>query len=532
MKKVLCGVVAAMMAVSLMAGCGGSNDSSNKNDSSSQNALSSKNDSSSSSSEKVTSLIYGSGADPRGLDTALVDDNESAKATMQIYECLLKYKDDSTEVEPCLAESWDISEDGLTYTFKLRQGVKFHDGTDFNAEAVKFNVDRQTVNKTDDMPYADFVFGTVSECKVIDDYTVAIVLKQKNTAFLANMAMCFGAPIVSPTACKENGGSLMENPVGTGPYKFVSWSKDDRVVLEKFEDYWGEKGKCDQIIIKTIPDASAKINALTTGEVDIIDGIDTTMVEQLNADTNVTVDLTDGMNINYMAYNTTRLDKETRVALSQSVNVDELVNSLYDGYASKATTILPTFLPGYSDKVTQVAYDPDTSKETLAKKGVTEVKVITYSNDRPYNTATGKTLAEAIIGYFEKVGVKADVSTFDWTTYKDKIIAGDYDVCFYGWNGDNGDPDNFLNLLSDDDPSMNVARFNDEKFNEYISTGIATAAGEERNAIYAEAEQYVADEAAWLPISHQQNITACRTNIKGFKYHPTATVYLAKVEKE
>lgn len=516
-KKILCGVLAAAMSVVSFAGCG----SSTNNDSASGNG-----------GESDKTLVYAQGADPRGLDTALVDDNESAKATMQIYECLLKYKEDSTEVEPCLAERWEISDDGLTYTFKLRQGVKFHDGTDFNADAVKFNIDRQTVNKTDDMPYADFVYGTVKEVKVVDDYTVDIVLKQKNTAFLANMAMCFAAPIVSPTACEKNNGNLNNNPVGTGPYKFVSWNKDDRVVLERNEDYWGEKGKCKQIILKTIPDASAKINALTTGEVDIIDGIDTTMVEQLKSDSNISVNLTDGMNINYMAYNTTKLDKETRIALSQSVNVDELVASLYDGYATKATTILPTFLPGYSDSVTQVSYDADAAKKTLADKGVKELKIITYSNDRPYNTATGKTLAEAIIGYFEKVGVKADVSTFDWTTYKEKVIGGDYDVCFYGWNGDNGDPDNFLNLLNDKEPSMNVARFSDETYGEYITKGIATPSGEERNAIYAEAEQYVANEAAWLPISHQQNITANRTNIKGFKYHPTATVYLATVDKE
>ena len=480
--------------------------------------------------ESDQTLVYGQGADPRGLDTALVDDNESAKATMQIYECLLKYKEDSTEVEPCLAESWKISDDGLTYTFNLRKGVKFHDGTDFNADAVKFNIERQTINKTDDMPYADFVFGTVKEVKVVDDYTIDVVLKQKNTAFLANMAMCFGAPMVSPTACEKNKGNLNNAPCGTGPYKFVSWNKDDRVVLERNEDYWGEKAYCKQVVIKTIPDASAKINALTTGEVDIIDGIDTTMVEQLKSDSNISVNLTDGMNINYMAYNTTRLDKEVRTALSQSINVDEVVG-LYDGYASKATTILPSFLPGYSESVKQVSYDADAAKKTLADKGIKSVKVITYSNDRPYNTLNGKGLAEAIIGYFKKVGVEADVSTFDWTTYKDKIIAGDYDVCFYGWNGDNGDPDNFLNLLNDKDPSMNVARFSDEKYAEYITNGIQTPAGDDRNAIYAEAEQYVADQAAWLPISHQQNITANRTNVKGFKYHPTATVYLATVEK-
>lgn len=513
-KKILCAVLAAVMTASCFASCGSKSSDSQ----------------STGSADKV--LTYGQGADPRGLDPALVDDNESAKVTNQIYEALLEYEEKSTDVKPGLAESYEISDDGLTYTFKLRKNVKFHDGTDFNADAVKFNIDRQTVNKTDDMPYADFVYSTVKECKVVDDYTVQITLNQKNSAFLANTAMVFGAPIVSPTACEKYKNNLNENPCGTGPFKFVSWNKDDKVVLERFDDYWGDKAKCKQVVIKIIPDASARINALTTGEVDIIDGIDTTMVEQLKSDSNVTVACTEGMNINYLAYNTTRIDQETRVALSQAVNVDELVKSLYDGYAEKATTILPNFLPGYSDKVTQVSYDADKAKETLAKKGVKTLKVITYSNVRPYNTASGKTLAEAIIGYYEKVGIKADVSTYDWTTYKDKIVAGDYDVCFYGWNGDNGDPDNFLNLLSDQDPSMNVAKFNDSKYTELIKKGISTAPGEERNAVYEEAEQYVADQAAWLPISHQQNITAYRNNIENFTFHPTAVVFLKNVDKK
>ena len=146
--------------------------------------------------DREQTLTYAQGADPRGLDPALVDDGESSKPIVQMYEGLTKFGDSNTEVEPCLAESWDISEDGLTYTFHLRQGVKFHDGTDFNAEAVKYNIDRQTVNKTSDMLYADFVFGDVAACNVVDEYTVDIVLSKPSTPFLNNLAMSLGAPMV------------------------------------------------------------------------------------------------------------------------------------------------------------------------------------------------------------------------------------------------------------------------------------------------------------------------------------------------
>lgn len=529
MKKILSGVLALVMAASLMAGCGkGSKDSSK--------------DSGSNASGFADTIVYAQGADPRGLDPAIVDDGESAKVTNQIYEGLLQYADDSTEVKPCLAKEWEISDDGLEYTFKLQEGVKFHDGTDFNAEAVKFNVERNTINKTEDMTYADFVWGYVDKCEVVDEYTVKITLTQPSTPFLANLAMVFGAPMVSPTAAEK--GTLMENPVGTGPYKFVSWDKDQDVKLVANDDYWNEdaKAKTKNVVIRTIADASTKIIELQSGNVDIIDGIDTNQISQLEADSNVTVNKTPGMNINYMAYNTERLDMETRIALSQSVNVDELVKALYSGYAEKATTVLPTFVPGYSADVKQVSYDPDAAKKTLADKGITSLHVITYTNPRPYNTVTGQTLTEAIQNYFDKVGVSITIDSYDWTTYKERTIAGDYDICFYGWSGDNGDPDNFLNLMGDTNAGMNVARFNlatndDDKaaYEEYVQK-IAAAAkeptGDSRNQMYAEMEQFVADRAIWLPISHQQDLTACKSTVHDFQYHCTATVKLYKVTKD
>ena len=477
-------------------------------------------------------ITYAQGADPRGLDPALIDDGESSKPICQMYEGLLKYGDNNTEVEPCLAESWEVSEDGLTYTFKLRQGVKFHDGTDFNAEAVKYNVDRQTVNKTEDMLYADFVFGDVAACNVIDDYTAEIVLNKVSTPFLNNLAMSLGAPMVSPTACEANNNNLNEAPCGTGPYKFVRWDKNEAVVMERNEDYWGEKGVAKQIVFKTITDNSARVVALTNGEVDIIDGIDANVVDQVTS-AGALLNMAEGMNINYLAYNTQRItDPEVRKALSQAVNVPELVASLYRGYASEATSILPTFMPGYSADVKQVSYDPEAAAQTLADKGVTELHMLAYTNPRPYNTATGQTLAEALQGYYEKVGVTCSIDSYDWTTYKEKVGTGDYDVCLYGWIGDNGDPDNFMNLLASEDIEINVAQYSDEEFNTMLAEAASTPNGEERNAIYAQMEQKIADECVWLPISHQENLSAYLSNVHNYIAHPTGNVFLSQTYKQ
>ena len=480
----------------------------------------------------VDTFTYAQGADPRGLDPALVDDGESSKVIVNIYEGLLKYNPESTEVEPSLAESWTISDDGLAYTFKLREGVKFHDGTDFNAEAVKFNIDRQLPPQvTEEMGYAGFVFGSVKDVVVDDEYTVTINLTAPNTAFLANLAMSMAAPIVSPAALEAGNNSVMETPVGTGPYKFVEWNKGENIVLVRNDDYWGEPAKTKNVIFRFIADNSARVLALNNGEVDMIDGIDATVVDTITDAGNELFEA-EGMNINYMAYNTTSplfKDQAARVAFSQAIDREELVTSLYQGYSDVADTILPTFVPGFDATVKQVEYDPEAAKAGLATAGITKVHMITYTNPRPYNAATGVALATAIQGYLQKVGVECTIDTFDWTTYKEKVRAGDYDICFYGWIGDNGDPDNFMNLLSDPDPTMNVARWQDPTYQQMVKDALALPNGDERNAAYGEMEKYVAERAIWLPISHAKTLAAFRPQVSGFVYHVTGNVFLKDV---
>jgi peptide/nickel transport system substrate-binding protein len=480
-------------------------------------------------------FTYAQGADPRGLDPALVDDGESSKIIVNIYEGLLKYADDSTKVEPSLAEKWDISADGLTYTFTLKKGVKFHDGTDFNADAVKFNIDRQLPPKvTPDMGYASFVYGSVKDVVVVDPSTVKINLTAPNTAFLANLAMSLAAPIVSPKALTDGNNSVMETPVGTGPYKFVKWAKGENVVLVANDAYWGEKALTKNVIFRFISDNSARVLALNNGEADMIDGIDATVVDKVTSGGDKLFKAP-GMNINYMAYNTSTAmfkDAAARKAVSQAINVDELVKSLYQGYSEKATTILPTFVPGYSADVQQVGYDEAAAKAGLAAAGIKKIHMIAYSNPRPYNTATGVALATAIQGYLQKVGVECTIDTFDWTTYKTKVKAGDYDIAFYGWIGDNGDPDNFLNLLADKDPSMNIARWQDPTYIGMIKKALTTPNGPERDAEYAAMEKYAAERAVWLPISHAQTLAGYGPKASGFNYHVTGNVFLSKAVVE
>ena len=262
-KRILSLILTTLVVTTCLVGCGGT-----------------KNSSAGGASGKT--FIFAQSSDPLGLDPAFVQDSESAKVMCNIYEGLVKYAEKSTEIEPCLAESWDISKDGTEYTFHLKTGVKFHDGTEFNADAVVKSVSRQLgSNATEDMPYASFTFDGVKSVEAIDENTVKFILAAPSTPFLSNLAMPLAAPIVSSKALEEHNGNLNESPVGTGPFKFVSWDKGEKITLEKNTNYWGDKAKLDKVVFKVVKENSVRASELMTGSIDAMDAVDPSDVEKL-----------------------------------------------------------------------------------------------------------------------------------------------------------------------------------------------------------------------------------------------------------
>lgn len=484
-------------------------------------------------------LVFAQGADPRSLDPAYLDDSESSKITFQIYEGLVRYKTGKTEVEPSLATEWSVSPDGKEWTFKLRKNVKFHDGTPFNAEAVKFSIDRQLEpNRKNDMPYAKFVYEGVKSVQVIDEFTVKIVLDKPMAAFLANMAMPQGAPIVSPAAVKKYNGILSENPVGTGPYKFVKWEKAQYVELVAVDEYWGEKPKVKKAVYKFTKENSVRASDLITGSTDIMDGVDTNDVKKLESQ-NLTVIKQPGMNINYMGFFNDKgpfQNPEIRKAISMAINRQDLVDYLYLGMAKLPNSLLPDFIPGYSKTAKPYSYNPEEAKKILAKEGMAnlEFTAITYSNPRPYNPVNGEKLATAIQAELAKIGVKMNIKSYPWTEYKQVLKQGEGDAFFYGWTGDNGDADNFLMLLDSNQikSSLNAARYSNPKYDQLLEKGRTTMDATERAVLYAQAQDILMADAPWVYISHGVALAAHRSNIKGFALHPIGKHWLNLVSKE
>ena len=287
-------------------------------------------------------------------------------------------------------------------------------------------------------------------------------------------------------------------------------------------------------MFKIIAEGNTRLTALMNGECDIISSVDPASADQVTSN-GFELFAEDGMTINYMAFNTETgqcTDQEVRKAIAQAVNVEEMVKSIYGEYATVANSVMPTRMAPYTKDVKQTAYDPEAAKKTLADKGITSLTCITYTTARPYNQKGGSDLARMIQGYLAEVGVDVSITEYDWTTYKTKVQTDPYDICFYGWTGDNGDPDNFMNLLADSNWSTNVAHWQDEEYIDLIAQGLVAPDGDERDAIYLKCEEMVADKQPWLLISHSKNLLGISPKVKNFYYHPTGVAFFKGVSKE
>lgn len=494
-------------------------------------------------------LVYGRGADSVSLDPINVTDGESIRVTHNIYETLLEY-DHNLELQPKLATEYSSSEDGLTWTFQLREGVKFHDGTDFNADAVVFNFERwmdpENPYHEGDFPYYPFLYGgfkgdenhLIESVTATDEHELEIVLKRKTAPFLSYLAISmFG--IASPAAIEQYGAGIGENPVGTGPFKFEEWNRNNTITLSKNEEYWMEgKPYLDQVIYQVIPENSARLNALQTGEIDIVDGMnasDTTIVED-----------TDGMelikrpsfNIGYMAFN---MEKEpfddplVRKAINMAIDKEEIVDAFYNGLADPATSPLPPSLWSHDESLEKYDYNVEEAKKLLAEAGYEDgftTELHTMSNPRPYLPEPVK-IAEAIQSDLAEIGITAEIVSSEWATYLEDTKNGKHSMAMYGWTGVMADPDNFLypNLskTNAEVPAQNIAFYKSDEFTSLITEARETIDQDKRTELYQEAQQLFQEDAPWVMLAYTTPPLAQSDYVEGYNPHPMSNDLMTDV---
>jgi len=488
-------------------------------------------------------FIYAKSGPPLTMDPALIKETESSAVCGNIFDGLVAQRAGKTAIDPALAKSWEISKDGLTYTFHLRTDVKFHDGTIFNADAVLFSLDRQRDNmnhpfhfpEDDYSPWKSFGLNELlSEIKAVDDSTVVFRLTKSDATFLSILShhIC---GMISPTAMKNFKRDFSKNPVGTGPFKFSSWEANGSVVLTANEQYWDGRPYIDTLILCAIGDARKRWQELKEGRVDMISTPDKSDMNEIDHTPGIKYAKQPGLNVSYVAFNLKKKpfdNLKVRQAIVAAIDRDKLVQEVFGAFGRSAKNPIPPMLTGYNDEIRPTPYDPAAAKKLLAEAGYAngfKTKLWTMPISREYMPDPLKT-AQLIQGYLKEVGIDAEIVTFQptqWRDYLNQTYEGQHEMAVMGWVADIPDPDNFFFSLLDKTvaaktPSSNVAFYVSEDMHKAILLGKDTPDPVARSGVYKEACAIFNKDLPWFTIAHSVTIVPMKEKVMDFQLHSTS----------
>lgn len=508
--------------------------------------------------QAATNLVYCSEGSPAGFDpgqyTTGTDFDASAET---MYNRLSQFQRGGTAVEPGLATSWDVSPDNLTWTFHLRDGVKFHTTPyfkptrEFNADDVLFTFNRM-LDK--DMPFrkaypTEFPYFTdmgmdknIAKVEKVDDKTVKFTLNTVDAAFIQNLAMSFASIQSAEYADKllKEGkpADINQKPIGTGPFVFKSYQKDSNIRYTGNKDYWKpEDVKIDNLIFAITTDPSVRMQKLKKNECQVTLYPRPADLQALKADPNLKMPDQAGFNLGYIAYNV--MDKikgsnepnpmaqlKVRQALDMSVNKQQIIDSVYQGAGQLAVGSMPPTQWSYDTTIKDPAYNPEKAKELLKEAGIkpgTEITLWAMPVQRPYNP-NAKLMAEMLQSDWAKIGINAKIMTYEWGEYIKRSKGGENGAMLIGWSGDNGDPDNWLGTLFGCDAieGNNFSKWCNPQFDKLVKAAKATTDVAERTKLYQEAQQLIKQQVPMTPIAHSTVYQPMRKNVEGFKISPFA----------
>ncbi|MCK9796905.1 ABC transporter substrate-binding protein [Pseudomonas sp. MAFF 302030] len=501
-------------------------------------------------------LVYCSEGSPAGFDPGQYTTGTDFDAAAEtVYNRLAEFQRGATNVIPGLATSWDISDDGLTYTFHLRDGVKFHTtpyfkpSREFNADDVLFTFNRM-LDK--DMPFrkaypTEFPYFTdmgmdsnITQVEKIDDKTVKFHLKTVDAAFIQNIAMSFAsiqsAEYAAQLLKEGKPADLNQKPIGTGPFVFKSYQKDSNIRFSGNKDYWKpDDVKIDNLIFAITTDASVRMQKLKKNECQVTVYPRPADIKPLKEDSNLKMPDQAGFNLGYIAYNV--MDKikgsdqpnpmaqlKVRQALDMAVNKPQIIEAVYQGAGQLAVNAMPPTQWSYDTSIKDVPYDPEKAKALLKEAGIkegTEITLWAMPVQRPYNP-NAKLMAEMIQSDWAKIGIKAKIVSYEWGEYIKRSKAGENGAMLIGWSGDNGDPDNWLGTLFGCDAmnGNNFSKWCNADYDKLIKAAKATPDQAKRTELYKQAQHLLKEQVPLTPIAHSTVYQPMRNTVQDFKISP------------
>lgn len=493
-------------------------------------------------------LVYCSEGSPENFSPSINTTGTSFDVIAQIYSNLVDFERGGTKVQPSLAEKWSVSKDGKEYTFTLRKGVKwqsnkaFKPTRDFNADDVIFNFERQMkpdhpyfkVTSANHSYFADMNWDKlIKSVEKVDDLTVKFTLNQAEVPFLATMGMQFAA-----LQSKEYADAMLkagtpekidQDPIGTGPYQLVQYQKDSIIRFKAFDQYFSGKSKIDDLIFSITTDPSVRWAKLQKGECHVMAYPNPADLPAMKADPKIKLLTQPGLNVGYLAYNTTKKpfdDVRVRKAVNMAIDKKAIIEGVYLSTGVAAKNPIPPGMWSYNNAVKDDPFDPAAAKKLLAEAGFpngfkTDLWAMPVS--RPYNP-NAKRIAELMQADLAKIGVIAEIKSFEWGEYRKRMQAGEHQMGMLGWTGDNGDPDNFLRVLlscgSAEGAGSNVAKFCHQPFDTLIEKAKVETNHAERTKLYEQAQVIFKEQAPWFTIAHAVQVKPVSDKVIDFKLSP------------
>ena len=527
-KNRACAVVLSMIMLGL-SGCGGGSATSG---STQAGAVTTEAEAGAATeSSKSRDFVYVCGTEPTTLDPHLINDNATARAAFQIYETLVRRGTDSS-IQPGLAESWTTSEDGTVWTFKLRQGVKFQDGETFNAEAVKYNIERLK-NPETAAPKASVV-DMVKSVDVVDEYTVAFTLTGPSSVFLAQISS-YTTGMVSPKSAEASGKEFGQNPVGTGPLKLEKWDYGSSLVMTRFDDYWGEKAKADSVTFRIVPEDASRVMMLKTGDGDLVAGIPPIQIEELQSDPNVKVLIETGYRTIFLGMNSTVKpldDVRVRQAVNYAIDRESIIKNVMRDVASYPDSFMVSNVIDNSAKgLGCYEYNPEKAKELLAEAGYADGFKLTLSTPEG-RYAMDRQVAEVVQAMLMEVGITAEINVLDWGAYSEQATSGQHQFFLLGMGCPTGDPEFNLYMNFGTGGPQNYSRFSNDSVDKLLgeqSTILDTA---ERAKVMYQIQEELRNDACGAPLYYEQQTYGCGADVEGFIIYPDENASMAYLERK
>ncbi|MGF6243363.1 dipeptide transport system substrate-binding protein [Paraburkholderia sp. GAS38] len=493
-------------------------------------------------------LVFCSEGSPAGFDTAQYTTSvEFTAGSYTVYNRLVEFAHGSTDIEPGLAEKWDVSPDGLQYTFHLRHGVKFQTTSffkptrEFNADDVVFTFERmldpdQPFHKAYPVPFPYFsdlgLAKNIAKIEALDPYTVRFTLKQVDAPFLQQIAMPF-ASILSAEYTDQllkagKASDINLFPVGTGPFIFRSYTKDDTIRFDGNPDYWKpDVVKVSKLIFAITVDPAVRLQKLKRGECQVMSYPRPADIAAVKADSSLAMPSEVGFNLGILGYNTTKKPLDNvlvRRALDMSINKKAIIESVYQGAGQIATNPMPPTQWGYNKSLKDAPYDIDKAKALLKEAGYPDGFDLTLwamPVQRPYNP-NARLMAEMLQSDWAKIGVKVNIVTFEWGEYIRRAHAGEHEAILIGWTGDYGDPDNWLGVLlgCDSVKGSNFSKWCYKPFDDLITAARSTTDLAQRTKDYMDAQVIFKDQVPFTPIAHSTVYQPISKEVTGFKIDP------------